>query len=633
MVYKEITVDVWRKPNEEVRVIQEEAEGRALVVHVFDSVAPLDLSQKSVFVYIQKPDDKLIYAQAQVSGNTASIALTGQMMSAYGRTKLCELEVVGNRGQVLKITLPVLYIVKSAYHDAIESTNEFSVLTENLQKVQSAVQKAESAMQAAENANESAEQIAGKTEILERNITTAEAKRVETENLRCANEELRENAEASRKVEFSEWKDASITALETVASAAAEADQAAERANRAAEKMEGLQIPEIGQMISEIIEDEKGKNGGIAALDQEGKISPMPNASDVGAREASWLPTTIEIGAVSITEKGEANGIATLNSQGRLVQMPDAEDVGAHPNTWLPAVSEIGAVPNLLINSSFSINQRGQEVYTRTSGQHIYTVDRWMAYGCSSVAREANTSPAVTPYQLKIGLANPGQSTFLQPIENFEALTGSTISISFWIKADAEEQFNVIFGLDANPITAATTWKEFKIAIPSVQIGAFVTHGLCLQTVSNTPAATYYQFAAPQVVFGSATDQYHMPDPSLEMVRCRRYFYSLNSSKSRYAMVGQGYARWSDLTLVGVPVTLAVPMRIQAPIVTMSGTIGTMGLPNVINAISVESYYSTENIMRLRFKMNGELEANTCYEIAARNDADANITLDAEIYD
>lgn len=80
----------------------------------------------------------------------------------------------------------------------------------------------------------------------------------------------------------------------------------------------------------------------------------------------------------------------------------------------------------------------------------------------------------------------PWPKHLLQPIENFEVLTGSTISISFWIKADAEEQFNVIFGLDANPITAATTWKEFKFAIPSVQIGAFVTHGLCLQTVSNT---------------------------------------------------------------------------------------------------------------------------------------------------
>ena len=52
-------------------------------------------------------------------------------------------------------------------------------------------------------------------------------------------------------------EDASITALETVASAAAEADQAAERANRAAEKMEGLQIPEIGQMISESLKMKK----------------------------------------------------------------------------------------------------------------------------------------------------------------------------------------------------------------------------------------------------------------------------------------------------------------------------------------------------------------------------------------
>ena len=112
-----------------------------------------------------------------MSGNTASIALTGQMMSAYGRTKLCELEVVGNRGQVLKITLPVLYIVKSAYHDAIESTNEFFCVDRNLQKVQSAVQKSGISDAGCRSANESAEQIAGKTEILERNITTAEAKR------------------------------------------------------------------------------------------------------------------------------------------------------------------------------------------------------------------------------------------------------------------------------------------------------------------------------------------------------------------------------------------------------------------------------------------------------------------------
>ena len=234
---------------------------------------------------------------------------------------------------------------------------------------------------------------------------------------------------------------------------------------------------------------------------------------------------------------------------------------------------------------------------------------------------------------MKIGLANPGQSTFLQPIEDFELLVGKTVSLSFWLKADAVEQINVYFGLGANLITATTSWQEFKVTVPTVQSGAFVSKGLCFQTVSNTPTATYYQLAAPQAVLGSSTDQYHKPDPSLEMLRCRRYFYSLNSSKSKYGLIGLGYARWSDLTLVGVPVTLAIPMRTESPAVEMTGTIGTMGLPSVINAVSVESYYSTENIMRLRFKMSGQLEANTYYELAARNDADANVTLDAEIYD
>ena len=72
-------------------------------------------------------------------------------------------------------------------------------------------------------------------------------------------------------------------------------------------------------------------------------------------------------------------------------------------------------------------------------------------------------------------------------------------------------------------------------------------------------------------------------------------------------MVGQGYARWSDLTLVGVPVTLAVPMRIQAPIVTMSGTIGTMGLPNVINADDI----SNASVYHAGTKWNAD---KNCYE-------------------
>lgn len=138
MVYKEITVDVWRKPIEEVRVIQEEAEGRTLVIHVLDSVSPFDFTQKDVSFYLQKPDDTIIYAPVQAIGNVATVILTGQMMAAYGRSKLCELQVVDQENHTLKVTLPTLYIVKSNYQEAVESTDEFSKLAEALNAVESA---------------------------------------------------------------------------------------------------------------------------------------------------------------------------------------------------------------------------------------------------------------------------------------------------------------------------------------------------------------------------------------------------------------------------------------------------------------------------------------------------------------
>lgn len=135
MVYKEITVDVWRKPIEEIRVIQEEADGRTLVIHLLDSVTPFDLSGKDVSFYLQKPDDTIIYAPVETVGNVATVVLTGQMMTAYGKSKLCELQIIDTDSHTVKVTLPTLYIVKSSYQEAIESTDEFSKLAQVLSAV------------------------------------------------------------------------------------------------------------------------------------------------------------------------------------------------------------------------------------------------------------------------------------------------------------------------------------------------------------------------------------------------------------------------------------------------------------------------------------------------------------------
>lgn len=45
----------------------------------------------------------------------------------------------------------------------------------------------------------------------------------------------------------------------------------------------------------------------------------------------------------TIQSIGQPGGLATLNDTGKLVQMPTAADVGARPNTWMPTAADVGA--------------------------------------------------------------------------------------------------------------------------------------------------------------------------------------------------------------------------------------------------------------------------------------------------
>ena len=151
MIYKQITLNPWEPPVGEIRVIQEEADSRDLIINLIDdNGSPLDLTGKTVSVYIQKPDNTMIYNSCEVEGNQATVTL--QMMAVSGLTKLCELQIVDTDNHTLKVTLPPLRIIKSNYDGAIESTDEFSRLAEALNAVDSASAAIEAVEEAAEEA-------------------------------------------------------------------------------------------------------------------------------------------------------------------------------------------------------------------------------------------------------------------------------------------------------------------------------------------------------------------------------------------------------------------------------------------------------------------------------------------------
>lgn len=269
MVYKEIEIDsTWQQPLGEIRVIQEEADGRELRIYLYDNGSPLDLTGKTVSVYIQKPDNTMIYNSCEVEGNQATVTLTLQMMAVSGLTKLCELQIVDTDNHTLKVTLPPLRIIKSNYDGVIESTDEFSRLAEALNEANNATGIAS---EAADKANEAAQSA----------NTAAQAANTAAQSA---------NTAADAATSAAESANSQAQAAQTQAAyAKTQGDYAKTQGENAEEIYNQLKDIDVASLQADLdaLEASKGQPNGLATLNSSGKLAQMPSASDVGA-----VPTT-----------------------------------------------------------------------------------------------------------------------------------------------------------------------------------------------------------------------------------------------------------------------------------------------------------------------------------------------------
>ena len=269
MVYKEIEIDsTWQQPLGEIRVIQEEADGRELRIYLYDNGSPLDLTGKTVSVYIQKPDNTMIYNSCDVEGNQATVTLTLQMMAVSGLTKLCELQIIDTDNHTLKVTLPPLRIIKSNYDGAIESTDEFSRLAEALNEANNATGIAS---EAADKANEAAQSA----------NTAAQATNTAAQSA---------NTAADAATSAAESANSQAQAAQTQAAyAKTQGDYAKTQGENAEEIYNQLKDIDVASLQADLdaLEASKGQPNGLATLNSSGKLAQMPSASDVGA-----VPTT-----------------------------------------------------------------------------------------------------------------------------------------------------------------------------------------------------------------------------------------------------------------------------------------------------------------------------------------------------
>ena len=134
-----------------------------------------------------------------------------------------------------------------------------------------------------------------------------------------------------------------------------------------------------------------GTSNGLA---RGNHVHPMPNADDVGARPANWMPTAADVGALGKNETAANANQLNGKSADKYAMKTDlptkASDIGALAKDEQAADSykldgkdsvyyhkKLSHPRNLLDNSDFTnpVNQRGKTSYTGAG----YTIDRWYA--------------------------------------------------------------------------------------------------------------------------------------------------------------------------------------------------------------------------------------------------------------
>ena len=438
MIYKQITLNPWEPPLGEIRVIQEEADGRDLIINLIDdNGSPLDLTGKTVSVYIQKPDNTMIYNSCEVEGNQATVTLTLQMMAVSGLTKLCELQIIDTDNHTLKVTLPPLRIIKSNYDGAIESTDEFSRLAEALNEANNATGIAS---EAADKANEAAQSA----------NTAAQAANTAAQSANTA-------------------ADAATSAAESANSQAQAAQTQAAYAKTQGDyaKTQGENAEEIYNRLKDI---------DVASLQ-----------ADLDALEAS---------------KGQPNGLATLNSSGKLAQMPSASDVGAVPTTRTVngkalssnislTASDVGAVPtSRKVNGralSSDINITSGDVFAQTTtvenGTNFNNLKNPGIYVQSSNAEVTNNTnmPTKEAFIMTVYMANWKDNS----IQVFCNYTGSKMYWRTWqAYGDVWGAWRQVIGSNGGNVTINN-----RLQLTGTQYPQIYGNGTSLQLGVDTNAA------------------------------------------------------------------------------------------------------------------------------------------------
>lgn len=213
--------------------------------------------------------------------------------------------------------------------------------------------------------------------------------------------------------------------------------------------------------------------------------------------------------------------------------------------------NEIASNPNLLDNSNFKINQRGEAIYTAG-----YTVDRW---------KTSNLTVTVTADGLQLDQTDSAKAgQLIQEIElDYSALSGRYVTISITSAEGTtlcatEKIPEEAPSADTLVARAQSADTNYKADFHATSTGYYVA----IRIVGSSPIINNIKLEV-----GNVATPFCPPDPTTEISRCQRYLQKL----SAYSLYRAVYV-----------LTDYIDFSIPTPTTMKAGAISMIGTPEII---------------------------------------------------
>ena len=299
-----------------IRVKRGENGARRLAIALYmHSVPYMADPGTSVTFRAIKPDNTQLFNSATITDNVVTVGLTTQTVAALGTVR-CELSIYGMNNELLYSPQFDVIVEDYLYSDtAIESTNEYTNLTEALSTVNNIV-STEAARVAAENqrvANETA-RVSAEAEraSAETARAAAENARVSAETERASAETARASAESSRAFSENTRKQAEEQRVssETQRDTAETARSTAESGRRSAEAARVQEFNTIKAEAQDAATAEAGRATAEIARAEAEEARATAETARASAESARVMAETERTAAEDIRVEAEENRIS-----------------------------------------------------------------------------------------------------------------------------------------------------------------------------------------------------------------------------------------------------------------------------------------------------------------------------------